>query len=98
MLARVRDRPLTPVAVTIDGRPFEARAGDSVAAALLEAGQAQSRVSPAHSSPRGPYCLMGACYECLVTIDGVGNRQGCLIEVAEGMRIETQKARREAGR
>ena len=42
--------------------------------------------------------MMGVCFECLVTIDGVGNRQGCLVEVADGMRIETQKARREAGR
>jgi len=38
------------------------------------------------------------CFECLVTIDGVGNRQGCLIEVREGMAIETQSRRREAGR
>jgi sarcosine oxidase subunit alpha len=38
--------------------------------------------------------MMGVCFECLVTIDGVDNRQGCLIEVSEGMRIETQLGRR----
>ncbi|MGE0701922.1 MAG: (2Fe-2S)-binding protein [Hyphomicrobiaceae bacterium] len=98
MLARVNDRPSRPVAVSIDGRPFTARAGDSVAVALLEAGHAACRVSGVSESPRGPYCLMGVCFECLVTIDGVANRQGCLIEVRDGMSIETQRTRREAGR
>ncbi len=98
MLARAHDRPLRPVSVTIDGRPFLARAGDSVAAALLEAGVVANRVSSVSMSPRGSYCLMGVCFECLITIDAIGNRQGCLIEVRDGMRIETQKAMREAGR
>lgn len=98
MLARVNDRPLRPVAISIDGQPFTARAGDSVAATLLEAGHVACRVSTVSESPRGPYCLMGVCFECLVTIDGVANRQGCLIEVRDGMRIETQRTRREVGR
>jgi sarcosine oxidase subunit alpha len=36
---------------------------------------------------------MGICFECVVTIDGVPNRQGCLVEVQPGMRIETGVAR-----
>jgi sarcosine oxidase subunit alpha len=98
MLARVNDRSSMSVAITIDGRPFAARAGDTVAAALLEAGLQASRVSSVSESPRGPYCMMGVCFECLVTIDGVGNRQGCLIEVREGMSVISQTTRREAGR
>lgn len=98
MLARAHDRPLRPVSVTIDGRPFSARAGDSVAAALLEADVVTNRVSSVSLSQRGSYCLMGVCFECLVTIDDVGNRQGCLIEVRDGMRINTQKSMSEAGR
>lgn len=98
MLTRVRDRPLRPVRITIDGAPFEAMAGDSVAAALLEAGNIASRASRISAAPRGAYCLMGVCFECLVRIDGVDNRQGCLIEVREGMTIETHKSRREATR
>jgi NADH dehydrogenase/NADH:ubiquinone oxidoreductase subunit G len=42
--------------------------------------------------------MMGVCFECLVTIDDVGNRQACLIPVRDGMRVETQKGKREAGR
>lgn len=42
--------------------------------------------------------MMGACFDCLVTIDGVGNRQGCLTAVREAMAIETQRGKRELGR
>jgi predicted molibdopterin-dependent oxidoreductase YjgC len=41
---------------------------------------------------------MGVCFDCLVTIDGVGNRQGCLVRLAEGMAVEIQRGRREIGR
>ena len=50
------------------------------------------------NTPRGPYCLMGVCFDCLVAIDGVGSRQACLVRVREGMRIETQRGKRVAGR
>jgi len=49
-------------------------------------------------APRAPYCMMGVCFECLVTIDGVGSRQACLVRVAEGMRVEIQAGARELGR
>jgi sarcosine oxidase subunit alpha len=49
-------------------------------------------------APRAPYCLMGVCFDCLVTVDGVGSRQGCLVPVRDGMAIETQLGKREAGR
>ncbi|RDJ93162.1 (2Fe-2S)-binding protein, partial [Lacticaseibacillus rhamnosus] len=47
---------------------------------------------------RAPYCMMGACFDCLVTIDGVGNRQGCMVKVVSGMRVDTQHGKRELGR
>jgi predicted molibdopterin-dependent oxidoreductase YjgC len=40
---------------------------------------------------------MGVCFECLVTIDGVGNRQACMTAVEPGMRIETQQGKRKYG-
>jgi sarcosine oxidase subunit alpha len=98
MPKRVHDVRLAVVSLTIDGERVEARLGDTVAVALLAADRIATRVSPVSGTPRGPYCLMGVCFECLVTIDGVGNRQSCLIEVREGMTIETQRRRREAGR
>jgi len=86
------------VALTVDGEAIIARATDSVAAALLAAGRSACRETAVSNTPRGPYCLMGVCFDCLVTIDGVGNRQGCLVRVREGMRVETQHGKRVAGR
>ncbi len=82
------------VGIVVDGKPLSARAGDTVAAALLAAGIGHCVTG----AQRAPYCLMGVCFDCLVTIDGVGSRQGCLIPVREGMKVETQLGRREAGR
>ena len=100
MFARPPDAAPDRLGVTIhfDGAPIAARAGDSVAAALLAAGIVATRTTPVSDAPRGPYCMMGVCFDCLVTIDGVGNRQGCLVPVAEGMQIEIQKGKREIGK
>jgi predicted molibdopterin-dependent oxidoreductase YjgC len=94
MFAPLPEAERTAVTVTIDGRAHAARAGDSVAAALLAAGVVRFRASAASGAPRGPYCMMGACFECLLTIDGVANRQACQVTVRDGMRIETQSGRR----
>ena len=87
-----------PVAITVDGKAVSARTGDTVAAALLLAGIDHCRTTPVTGAPRAPYCLMGVCFDCLVTIDGVGNRQGCMVKVASGMRVDTQRGKRELGR
>jgi len=89
-------RPI--VRILVEGAPVEARAGDSVSAALLASGRDVRRLTAVSGAPRLPYCMMGVCFDCLVTIDGVGNRQGCLVPVADGMRIEIQKGKREIGR
>ena len=88
----------TAVALTVDGKPVRARSGDTVAAALLAGGIDHCRTTPVTGAPRAPYCLMGVCFDCLVTIDGVGSRQACLVPVQEGMKVETQIGKREAGR
>ena len=93
MFTRLDDSAPT-VAFVLDGAPAIARAGDTVAAALLANGVVITRRSPISGEPRGAYCMMGVCFECLVTIDGVGNRQGCLVTVSNGMRIETGASRR----
>jgi len=90
MFARLPDLSGETVTVSIDGEACTARAGDSVAAALLAAGRVAFRTSPADGTPRGPFCMMGACQECVVEIDGHANRQACLATVAAGMRIVTR--------
>jgi D-hydroxyproline dehydrogenase subunit gamma len=98
MFRRLPDHEQRSVTIHVDGERISARAGDTVAAALLAAGHEHCRTTPVSGAPRAPYCMMGVCFDCLVTIDGVGNRQGCLVTVREGMAIETQQGKREIGR
>lgn len=72
---------------SVNDRKVAARLGDTVAAALLAAGEMQFRISPSAGKPRGPYCMMGVCFECLVTIDGRAGRQACLTAVKPGMQV-----------
>jgi predicted molibdopterin-dependent oxidoreductase YjgC len=83
------------VAVTFDGRALRVPRGASVAAALLAVGVQRFRTTPVSGASRAPFCMMGVCFECLVEIDGVANRQSCLVPVAEGMTIRSQCGMRE---
>ena len=89
MFARLPDERAEAVTILVDGTPVTAREGDSVAAALLAAGVRAFRATAVSGAPRGPLCMMGACFDCVVTIDGERNVQACLEPVVDGMRIET---------
>lgn len=82
---------------SFEGAPLTARAGDTVAAALLAAGVSRFRDTPASGAPRGPWCMMGVCFDCLVEIDGLASRQACNTLVAEGMRVRRQAGARPIG-
>lgn len=84
-----------PVTISFDGRPITAERGDTLAAALLAGGVDVFRHSVVGNQPRAPYCLMGVCFECLVTVDGVQNRQSCLMEVRDGMVVHSQQGGRQ---
>lgn len=75
------------VEISVDGRRVTARAGDSVAAALLCAGISPFRRTPVSGAPRSPLCLMGVCFDCLVEVDGAQNVQSCMVEVRPGMQV-----------
>lgn len=84
------DSALALLTVLVEGRAVQVPAGASAAAAVLAAGCRSIRTSPSDGSERAPYCMMGVCFECLAEIDGVPNRQGCMVEVRQGMRIRRQ--------
>lgn len=89
MFRRLSDaQPSIPF--SFDGREILAAPGETVAAALLAAGIVQFRQTDVSDTPRGPYCLMGVCFECLVTIDGVTNRQACMIPATAGLSVQSQ--------
>lgn len=96
MLRRTSPVPPGPGGVTFlwEGQALRARAGESVAAALLAAGVTSVRDTAVSGAPRGPYCMMGACWDCVAVVDGVGGVQTCLTEVRQGMRIERQRGAR----
>jgi predicted molibdopterin-dependent oxidoreductase YjgC len=94
MFKRLPESTRREVALTIDGRPVAAREGDSVAAALLASGTLACRTTPVTGAPRAPYCMMGVCFDCLVTVDGIANVQGCMTRVRDGMRVEIQAGKR----
>ena len=94
MFRRITDVTTPTVELTVEGQPIVARAGDTVAAALLAHGYLACRTTPVSGSARGPYCLMGVCFDCLVTIDGMPNQQGCLVRVRPGMHVEWQRGAR----
>jgi len=86
------------VQIFVDGVAVAAREGDTVSAALLASGRDMRRATAVSGAARLPYCMMGVCFDCLITIDGIGNRQGCLVPVAHGMQIEIQTGKREIGK
>jgi predicted molibdopterin-dependent oxidoreductase YjgC len=90
MFRRLSDDDVATIRFDFDGRSIEAREGDSIAAALLAAGILQFRETPVSGSPRGPYCLMGVCFDCLVEIDGVPNRRACQESVRASLQVRPQ--------
>ncbi len=81
-------RAAEEVGITFDGRPILALPGETVAAALSAAGVLALRRT-ASGAPRGLWCGMGACFDCLVTVDGRANQRACLVKVAPGMAVES---------
>ena len=73
-----------------NGQEIEAYEGETVAAALLAEGQTTLRHTPRRGEPRGLFCGMGVCFDCLMYIDGRPNQQACLTPVSDGMRVEIQ--------
>lgn len=88
-MTAVRNGPgVLDVAFRWEGSEIRCRAGETVAVALLCAGRLDLRRSPRAGSPRGAFCMMGVCQECLVRVDGV-LRQACLTPAENGMRVES---------
>lgn len=75
------------VTFAVEGRSVMAHRGETLAAALLAAGITRLRHSPREGAPRGAYCFMGVCQECVVQVDGV-LRQSCQVPVEDGLVVE----------
>lgn len=74
------------VEITVDGVPLRACTGQTIAAALLASGTRILRRTRTHGKPRGVYCAMGICYDCIVRVNGTTER-ACTKLVENGMQI-----------
>ena len=77
-----------PVRFLVDGQPVSAFAGESVAAALMAVARRELRRSPRAGAPRGAFCMMGSCQECLVWV-GTRKLPSCQVFVTDGLEVDT---------
>lgn len=78
------------VTIIVDGEPIEARKGEMIAAALIATGKQYFRRTVKTHEPRGIYCGIGRCTDCVMTVNGIPNVRTCVTAVEDGMVIETQ--------
>ncbi|WP_290060086.1 (2Fe-2S)-binding protein [Amycolatopsis solani] len=77
------------VEITVDGEPVAGTDGQTVAAVLLASGRLSWRTTRS-GAPRGVFCGIGACFDCLLTVNGVPDVRACLRRAADGDEIRTQ--------
>jgi sarcosine oxidase subunit alpha len=81
--------PRSPeVQIFVDGREVTAYEDDTVATVLLVTGTASFHLG-VDQSPRFPFCNMGTCFECTVTIDARQLQRACLTPIRAGMQVQT---------
>ncbi|MDD3823819.1 MAG: (2Fe-2S)-binding protein [Sphaerochaetaceae bacterium] len=78
------------VRIIVDGESLMAREGEMIAAALIATGKKYFRKTVKTHEPRGIYCGIGRCTDCVMTVNGIPNVRTCVTPVEEGMVIETQ--------
>ncbi|MEV7552264.1 (2Fe-2S)-binding protein [Amycolatopsis sp. NPDC089917] len=78
-----------PIRITVDGETLTGIAGQSVAGVLLAAGRISWRTTRS-GAPRGVFCGIGACFDCVLTVNDVPDVRACRRRAADGDEIRTQ--------
>jgi predicted molibdopterin-dependent oxidoreductase YjgC len=84
------------VRFSFDGTALEAPRGMTIGAALLANGIVSWRRTRAGGRPRGIFCGVGVCFDCLVDVDGRRAVRACLVPVRDGDEVHTSTSRRAA--
>jgi sarcosine oxidase subunit alpha len=94
---RIQNHPILGVSpeafsigIIIDGKPYLVQEGDTIASAMVSLGMRVHRHT-AKGSPRGLFCNIGKCSDCIVQVNGVPNIRACITDVQEGMIISTHQ-------
>jgi predicted molibdopterin-dependent oxidoreductase YjgC len=82
---------------TFDGQAIPFRDGQTVGGALVGRGIVAWRTTRHGGRPRGLFCGIGICFDCLVDVDGVPNQRACLVAARPGMAVRTQEGTGRAG-
>lgn len=96
-MSRITNHPIlgeTPerklVKFTYNGKTLEGYEGEPIASALRVAGVMAHRYTAKKHEPRGVFCAIGRCTDCVMAVDGKPNVRTCITPLAEGMTVETQ--------
>jgi hypothetical protein len=76
---------------SFDGVEIPFLAGQSVGAALTAAGVRSWRTTRVSGRPRGLFCGIGICFDCLLVADGRPNQRACLLPATPGLRVTSQE-------
>ena len=79
------------ITFTFDGAPVTTEPGQSVAAALIAAGTRSWRTTRVEGRPRGVFCGIGVCFDCLAVVNGRPGQRACLVEARAGDVVTTQE-------
>lgn len=77
------------ISFSFNGKEISCESGQSIAAALIASDYRELRKTRFGNEPRSIFCGIGICFDCIVVVDGVANQRSCLIEVAQGMNVES---------
>jgi D-hydroxyproline dehydrogenase subunit gamma len=80
-------------AIEVNGEKLIAYEGETIAAALIAAGWRSFRRTEKMKQPRGLYCGIGLCHDCMMIVNGVPNTRTCQTLATPGCRVETQEGR-----
>jgi hypothetical protein len=87
----VEAQPEPAFQVTFDGATLDALPGQTIAAVLWSAGITAWRRTRVDDRPRGVFCGIGVCFDCLVTVNDMPNQRACLLPAQPGDVITTQR-------
>jgi predicted molibdopterin-dependent oxidoreductase YjgC len=81
--------PVRTGELTFDGRAVPFREGQTVGAALMGAGVSSWRTTRGAGEPRGLFCGIGVCYDCMVTVNGLRSRRACVTPARDGQIVQS---------
>ena len=97
MVERIKEHPILgiqekgrPVTFTFDGKELKGFEGEPIAAALKANGVMVHRYTKKQHKPRGIFCAIGRCTDCVMVVDNVPNVRTCITPLKEGMDVRTQ--------